>query len=117
MVSPRLRSRSTKKTQTRTATRRGVQVYKRGKPSPAICAICQGKLHAVPRRRPYQMGKLAKTEKRPERMFAGVLCHNCVTRLLKQKIRLASNSMKRDDVSLTDLKYIAMMKQEAMPKI
>jgi large subunit ribosomal protein L34e len=110
MVSPRLRSRSTKKTQKRTATRSGVQVYKRGKPSPAICAICHTNLHAVPRRRPSEMGKLSKTEKRPERMFAGVLCHDCVSRLLKQKVRMSANSLKREDVSLTDLKYIAMIK-------
>ena len=57
------------------------------KPSHAICALCSSKLHAVPKRGIAGMRKLAKTKKRPERVFGGILCAGCTRRVLKEKAR------------------------------
>jgi len=57
-----------------------------------------------------EMAKLAKTEKRPERLFGGVLCSNCVKQLLKEKTRLQGGVLREEDVDLLHLKYIKMLK-------
>ena len=111
MVAPRLRSTSTKQRQVRTPGGRVSTIYKEPKPGKAICAICETKLHAVPNRSRAGMKKLAKTEKRPERMFGGVLCGNCIRSLIKEKIRMESGDLLREEVDITHLKFLDMMKR------
>ncbi len=111
MVSPRLRSRSVKRRSVKTPGGKSVFVYKPKKVGKAICAICKSKLGAVPNLGRAQIRKLSKTQKRPERMFGGVLCANCVRELIKEKIRLESGILTRDEITLTHLKYIDMMKK------
>jgi len=41
----------------------------------------------VPRLRPVELRKLPLSQKRPERMFGGVLCIRCLERLLKKSVR------------------------------
>jgi len=89
---------------------RRVVIYKPGKPAGAVCAICDARLNAVPKRDPTAMRKLAKTEKRPERIFGGVLCHACVEQLIKERIRLQSGDLQKEDVDLLHLKYLERMK-------
>lgn len=60
---------------------------KRKKVNAAHCADCGKPLHGVPSKRPYEMRKLAKTEKRPQRAFGGVLCGNCVKDKVKAAVR------------------------------
>ncbi|MBU4246544.1 MAG: 50S ribosomal protein L34e [Nanoarchaeota archaeon] len=60
---------------------------KRKKVNAAHCAVCKTELSGVPSKRSYEMRKLSKTEKRPERMYGGVLCGNCVKEKLKASIR------------------------------
>jgi large subunit ribosomal protein L34e len=52
--------------------------YKKRKPKQATCAECSRKLAAVPRHKPYKMQNTAKTMKRPERPYGGVLCSKCL---------------------------------------
>lgn len=111
MVAPRLRSRSTKRLQRRTATRKGVAIYKAKRVSRAVCADCGNYMNAVPNRSVVGMRKLAKTEKRPERVFGGVLCHNCVERILKQKIRMQAGVLKREEIPPKDLKFLDVLKR------
>ncbi len=99
-----------KKTLRRTPGGRRAVHYKPKKPSKATCAICGAKLFAVPNRSIVGMRKLAKTEKRPERVFGGVLCGNCVQRLLKEKIRLQAGALTNEDIGVVRMKYIAMLK-------
>ncbi|MFA6461588.1 MAG: 50S ribosomal protein L34e [Candidatus Woesearchaeota archaeon] len=61
--------------------------YRRRKPSKAKCANCKKLLAGVPRELPLKMKNLAKTKKRPERPYGGVLCSACTRLLLKQKAR------------------------------
>src|SRR3989338_9866361 len=109
MPSPMLRSRSVKKLFRRTNSGTRI-IYKAGKPSKAICAICAAKLNAVPNRIPSEMRKLAKTEKRPERVFGGVLCGGCTSTVLKEKSRLSNASIMREHVPLNHLKYVDMLR-------
>lgn len=52
-----------------------VQRFKRRKPNYAHCGKCGAKLYAIPRLLPYQLRKLPKVQRRPERP----LPHLCVT--------------------------------------
>ena len=61
--------------------------YEKRRPSKARCAICGAELHGVPALRPYQLSKLAKTEKRPERPYGGYICPRCLARSLREAIR------------------------------
>ncbi|MFH1750124.1 MAG: 50S ribosomal protein L34e [Candidatus Micrarchaeota archaeon] len=111
MVRPALRSRSAKKRTVKTPGGRVARIYKAKKTSKAPCAICRGLLRGVPNLGRSGMRKLAKTEKRPERMFGGVLCGNCLRALIREKIRLESGILSREDVGISHLKYIDMMKK------
>jgi large subunit ribosomal protein L34e len=61
--------------------------YTKRKPSPAVCANCKKPLHGVPRRRGIDIGKLAKSHKRPERPYGGNLCSACMREKIKSSIR------------------------------
>jgi large subunit ribosomal protein L34e len=61
-------------------------VYAKRKPSKAHCAVCKKVLHGVATARPYKMSKLAKTEKRPERPYAGMLCSSCMRLRIKSEL-------------------------------
>ena len=65
-----------------------IAVHKRKrKPKIARCAICKKPLHGVPRLRPSKLRNIAKSKRRPERMFGGYLCSKCMRETLKEKAR------------------------------
>ena len=76
-----------KRVKKRTPSGRIVIRLKKKKPKKAKCAICKKPLHGVPRLIPSKMKKLAKTKKRPERLYGGYLCSRCLKDFLKGKIR------------------------------
>ncbi|MBC8494651.1 50S ribosomal protein L34e [archaeon] len=61
--------------------------YELRKPKQHKCAECGAELKGMPRLRPVEMQKLAKTEKRPERPYGGVLCSACARKKLIQEVR------------------------------
>ena len=61
-------------------------VHAKRKPSKAHCAMCGKVLPGVATARPYKMAKLSKTQKRPERPYAGMLCSACTRKTIKSKI-------------------------------
>ena len=61
--------------------------FRERKPSKAVCGSCKKQLSGVPRERPAKLGKLAKTARRPERLYGGVLCSGCTKLLLQNKAR------------------------------
>lgn len=63
--------------------------YRRRKPKIAKCGKCGKQLKGVPRELPYKMRGMAKTKKRPERPYGGVLCSKCMRALLKEKLRVS----------------------------
>lgn len=80
MVKPSQRSRTFRRVFRRTPGGNVSLQFKKRKPSKAKCGSCQAELKGVPRERPAVMRGLAKTKKRPERPFGGVLCSACTRR-------------------------------------
>jgi len=62
-------------------------VYAKRKHSKAHCAKCGVVLKGVATGAPYRMGKLAKTERRPERPYGGVLCSKCTRLKIKESLQ------------------------------
>ncbi|MEM7825490.1 MAG: 50S ribosomal protein L34e [Candidatus Aenigmatarchaeota archaeon] len=60
---------------------------KKKKPRISKCAICKKPLHGIKKLLPSEAKKLAKSKKRPERIFGGYLCSNCLKEFLKEKVR------------------------------
>ena len=61
--------------------------YIERKPKQAHSGRCGSILHGSPRTRPIDMKRLAKSEKRPERPFGGVLCSACLRDMIKVESR------------------------------
>jgi len=76
MPRPSRRSRTLRRVYKRVT--KGVRlIYKKRKPEKAHCADCSAVLMGVPNERPYKIRNMTKSQKRPERMFGGVLCSKC----------------------------------------
>jgi large subunit ribosomal protein L34e len=83
----RYRSRSYRRRQVRTPGGKIVLRYKKKKTNKHVCAECGKLLHGVPRGRPYEINKLAKSKKRPNRPYGGYLCSECVRKVFKKEAR------------------------------
>lgn len=94
-----------KKTQRKTPSGRTTTIYKNKKTGKPHCAICAKRLHGVPT----ELHKKALTEKRPERLFAGVLCGSCVQQLMKEKTRLHIKKLDKKDVPITHYNYLKQL--------
>ncbi len=66
--------------------------YSKRKPSMAHCAGCHQPLHGVPSAIPSKLNKLAKSSKRPERPYGGVLCSKCMRLTIKERIRSSESN-------------------------
>jgi large subunit ribosomal protein L34e len=82
------------KTKSRTFARKKVRTingtkttYTRRKPKVGTCPRTGEKLKGVPRELPVKMKNLAKTEKRPQRPFGGVLSSKASRQELKKRVR------------------------------
>ena len=62
-------------------------VYKKRKPKKSHCSKCGIILKGIPHERPYKMMNMPKSQKRPERMFGGVLCSKCAKREMINRFR------------------------------
>jgi large subunit ribosomal protein L34e len=78
MVRPAQRSRTFRRVKVRTPGGKTVTHYRLKKPAKAKCSSCKGELHGMARGRPAAMKKLTKSQKRPERPYAGQLCSKCL---------------------------------------
>ena len=61
--------------------------YEKRKPKIAHCAVCKKPLSGIPRLRASKLHALPKSEKRPERSYAGTLCSKCSREKLRERIR------------------------------
>ena len=98
--------RFSKRRQRKSPSGKSIVKFKEKKPAHAKCGVCGGKLNAVPNKTKSQMRKLSKTQKRPERVFGGVLCHACTRRIIKEKTRVESGVLSKSDVDFRDLPYL-----------
>lgn len=87
MPAPRLRSRSLRRIYRKVPGGRVSLQYKKRKPKAARCGNCGAILKGIPRERPFRMRNMAKTKKRPERPFGGVLCSKCMRQTIIDKVR------------------------------
>ncbi len=87
MPAPRLRSRSLRKVHRKLPGGRTTIHYKRKKPKSAKCANCGAVLKGTPREFPFRMRSMAKTRKRPERPYGGVLCSRCMREEIIKRVR------------------------------
>lgn len=87
MPRPNRRSRTFRRVYIKTPSGKNVIQYKRRKPKNAHCANCGGLLGGIPRELPYKMQNLPKSQKRPERIFGGVLCSACAKREIIKRVR------------------------------
>ena len=87
MPENRYRSRSYKRMNKVTPGGKNVLRYKKKKPSKHVCAECGAPLHGVPRGRPYEINKLARTRKRPNRPYGGYYCSKCARKHFKDEAR------------------------------
>ena len=62
-------------------------VYTRRKPRLGVCHVTGQTLKGVPRDTPAKIGKLAKTERRPQRPFGGVLSSKAAREVHKSEAR------------------------------
>ncbi|HLD43223.1 MAG TPA: 50S ribosomal protein L34e [Candidatus Nanoarchaeia archaeon] len=88
MVRGSLRSRTYRRIHVRVPKGRVIQ-YKKRKPKQHRCAGCGDALKGMPRASPAELRSMAKTQKRPERPFGGVLCSRCT----RQRITVKARSM------------------------
>jgi large subunit ribosomal protein L34e len=64
-------------------------IVKKKKGNPPRCAICKRPLQGVVRAHPSDLARINKTQKRVSRIYGGYLCHKCLERLIKNKVRSA----------------------------
>jgi len=81
------KSRSLKRIFVRTPGSKTVVHYRKRQPGKAICGECHKVLPGTARGNPSDLGKLSKTQKRPERPFGGVLCTSCSRKKIIQEAR------------------------------
>ena len=72
---------------TRTPGSRTVVHYTRRKPKAPHCAQCGDVLKGTTRLRPSMQGKAAKSSRRPERPYGGMLCAACMRRTIVEQVR------------------------------
>ncbi len=72
------RSRTLRRKHIHTPGGRNVIHYVKRKPSKPQCAHCGNVLQGVARVRANQLRTIAKTQKRPQRPYGGVLCSPCM---------------------------------------
>ncbi|MCD6559736.1 50S ribosomal protein L34e [Palaeococcus sp. (in: euryarchaeotes)] len=85
-MKPMYRSRSWRRKYVRTPGGRVTIHFERRKPKVAHCAMCGRPLNGIPRGRPSEIGKLSKTQKRPERPMPH-LCPECMRKVIKAQVR------------------------------
>lgn len=90
MVAPRYRSRSKRRVFVRTPGGKTVIHYENRKPTAGRCAVTGEILKGVPRASPALLKRLAKTKKRPQRPFGGVLSSKAMRQVVVEEARMLS---------------------------
>ena len=99
--------RRLKKVKVRTPGGRVVVHVRREKTSKHVCALCGRPLHGVPHgRRPVEVRKLSKTERRPERIFGGVLCAECARRIVDLAYYVKAGVKRLEDIDLRERVFV-----------
>ena len=87
MVAPRHRSRSKRRVYVKTPSGKNKIHYKNRKPKLGHCPVTGETLKGVPRLSATKMHNCAKTKKRPQRPFGGVLSSKAMRRVIVEEAR------------------------------
>lgn len=87
MPRPGFRSRTFRRERLRTPGGKNILRHIKKKPGKAHCANCGKILSGVARGSKTYVKKLSKTQRRPERPYAGMLCSKCMREKIKLKVR------------------------------
>ncbi len=82
-----LRSRSLRQVKKKLSGKKVRIHYRPRKPSPATCSGCGHVLAGVPRATASVMQKIPRSQRSPNRPYAGVLCMNCLKEKLLNEVR------------------------------
>lgn len=94
---------------TRTPGAKTAMHFFKGKSSKKTCAICDKALSGVASgKRRYGVSKLSKSQKRPERIFGGVLCRGCCSEIIEETAKVKTGVKSLHDVSFAERKYVEM---------
>ncbi|MGC8587225.1 MAG: 50S ribosomal protein L34e [Candidatus Micrarchaeia archaeon] len=105
MPKPMHRSRSFRRLDKVTPKKRHVIHYKRKASSLPHCAICGKELNGIPGRNKLE-GKSLRTN---SRIFGGVLCASCASRVIKLASRVENGELRLTDISVRDKEYVLQM--------
>jgi len=83
----RQKSRSLRRVSKRTPKGTVVVHYVTRQSAKPKCSGCGKILHGVPRAHSSKLGKIAKSQRRPQRPFGGVLCSSCSRKAIISKYR------------------------------
>jgi len=75
--------------QRKTPSGRITIIVKKKKGKVSKCATCKRSLNGIVRVHPRDLARINKSQKRVSRIYGGYLCHRCLERLLKSKVREA----------------------------
>lgn len=101
---PRPFLRTSKRVSKRATSGRVVTHRVAARPSKMSCAICHSRLQASS-----AAPNLAKSERRPSRLFGGTLCAGCTKRVLQLAARVREKAVRLQDVSLHYRKYVQQL--------
>lgn len=111
---PKRSDRIRKKRMVRTVSGKAKTIFKDAKARKARCALCEKVMHGMPHgRKVSKLGKMSRTEKRPEALFAGTLCNKCRLEALEEAIKVKVGIKKSSELDMEARKYV----KELLPKI
>ncbi len=101
MTSTKNRSSSAKKTKRRVPSGKSRDYYSRRKNTgkKGSCAVCRMALQGI-------QNSGAKSSRRPERIFGGVLCPKCQSRVVVEASRVREKSKSIEDVDIIYRSYV-----------
>ncbi len=102
MPRPMYRSGSFRKVKRVTPKGRNVTHYLRRSAKKPHCAICGAELNGISE-------KGGKSRRTNSRIFGGVLCSKCTSRIIVEKSRIEQGGMKLDDISIRDKSYVLQL--------
>ena len=84
------KSRTLRRVFKKTPGGRTTTAYVKRKPKKLRCSGCGAELMGIKRLRPYKLANTAKTKRRPERPYGGVLCSRCTRKKIIDGVRAQS---------------------------
>jgi large subunit ribosomal protein L34e len=92
MTAPRHKSRSNKRVKVKLPGGETVTHFRAKKPGKHVCGRCSKPLSGMPNMIPSRLARISKTERVPERPYAGVLCTECSEALFRYKARFEAKA-------------------------